>query len=329
MRFRTIGTAIIAAAALAGACAAPGDMLPSASAAPVAIHQVPAGSAAGRAAAARPASAQLAAAPDSVLGLYAGGVHAFGQVSRFGRAVGRQPNVVMYFSAWGNRFNTAFARTARRHGAVPFVELQPASVSMQSIAAGRSDRYLRSYARAVRRFGHPVLLGFAHEMNGFWYPWGWKHTRPAVFVRAWRHVVTVFRRAGASNVSWLWVVNSVTGMAPVREWWPGSQYVTWVAMDCYYVQRTDTFAKVFGPTIAALRRITSKPELIAETGIGADIGRAAKIPGLFAGIRARHLLGLVYYDKTQHNGTYHQDWQVDYDQPAMAAFRSSIERYLI
>jgi mannan endo-1,4-beta-mannosidase len=288
-----------------------------------------------QAALARPKPANTAppafgAQRDSILGVYTSGVPgSYSLVNRFAMEVGHQPNVVMYFSAWGDRFQTGFADVAWRHGAVPFVELEPYTVSIQSIAVGQQDAYLRSYADAVRRFGHPVLISFGHEMNGFWYPWGYTHTSPQVFRRAWRHVVTVFDRAGASNVRWLWVINGLAaGESPIREWWPGAKYVTWVAMDSYYIRPSQTFDSVFGPTIQALRTFTQKPELIAETGIGLAAGQASKIPDLFAGVRAQHLLGFVYYDKAQNNGTYHQDWQIDYDRPAIAAFRRSIERYL-
>jgi len=267
--------------------------------------------------------------PGSILGVYNGTVpRSYSLVNSFARKVRLRPNVVMYFSAWGDRFRTGFASVARRHGAVPFVELEPYTVSLQSIAAGQQDAYLRSYANAVRSFGDPVLISFGHEMNGFWYRWGYTHTSPSVFRSAWRHIVTVFRRAGASNVRWLWVVNGLApGESPIREWWPGADYVSWVAMDGYYVRRSQTFGSVFGPTIRAVRRLTSKPVLIAEVGIGPAAGKASKVPGLFAGVRAAHLLGFVYYDKAQHGDAYHQNWQIDYDWSAIAAFRRSIKRY--
>ncbi len=325
--------ALTAAPAAPAAGSAPQARPRSGTASPA--RPAPASSASGTTAPAGPHSVSAAASafsakPGGILGVYSDGVpRSYSLVNRFGRKVGRAPNVVMYFSAWGDRFRTGFAEIARRHGAVPFVELEPYTVSMQSIAAGRQDAYLWSYARAVRSFGGPVMIGFAHEMNGFWYRWGYKHTPPQVFRSAWRHVVTVFRRAGAWNVRWIWVINGLAaGESPIREWWPGANYVTWVAMDCYYVRRSQTFGSLFGPTIRALRRLTRKPELIAEVGIGSAAGRASKVPGLFAGIRAQHLLGFVYYDKAQHNGTYHQNWRIDYDWPAVAAFRRSIRRYL-
>jgi len=75
---------------------------------------------------------------------------------------------------------------------------------------------------------------------------------------------------------------------------------------------------VFEPTFAAVRKLTKKPILIAETGIGPAAGQAAKLPDLFAGVeRTKNLRGFVYFDQYQNRGTYHQNWQIDND-PARA-----------
>jgi len=267
--------------------------------------------------------------PASYLGVYEPGVPAsYAQVEAFAKAVGRQPNLALYFSGWGEQFKTSFARAARAHGAVPMIDMNPFGVSMRYIAAGRSDGYLRSFALAVRSYGYPVVISFAHEMNGNWYPWGWTRASPTEWIKAWRHVVTLFRRSGADNVAWLWAVNGVaTGEGPIRYWWPGKSYVTWVGMDAYYTQPTQDFTNLFGPTIAAIREITHKPLLIAETAVGRLAGQAAKIPNLFAGVRAYHLLGFVWFDKAQNNGLYHQNWRIDSVPAALAAFRRAARHY--
>ena len=66
-----------------------------------------------------------------------------------------------------------------------------------------------TWPATARRTGRAVIIGFGHEMNGYWYSWGYRHTSPAVFVAAWRHIVTVFRQQGADNVTWLWTVNII------------------------------------------------------------------------------------------------------------------------
>ena len=166
------------------------------------------------------------------------------------------------------------------------MQIDPGHTSLATIASGRDDAFVRSYARQVRAYGHPVIIGFAAEMNGDWDSWGYRHTPARMFVAAWRHLVTVFRQQGAGNVIWLWTVNitdSRTG--PVQDWWPGAGYVTWVGIDGYYYQRDYTFDNAFLPTIAEVRIFTKRPILLSETGVGQVAGQAAKIPDLFAGVR--------------------------------------------
>ena len=39
------------------------------------------------------------------------------------------------------------------------------------IARGAQDRYIVRFARSLARFPGTVWLRYAHEMNGYWYPW--------------------------------------------------------------------------------------------------------------------------------------------------------------
>src|SRR5258708_33150160 len=115
----------------------------------------------------------------------------------FVKAAGRRPNLVGYYSGWPQRFATSFAETVHRHGAITILQMDPTDTSISAIAAGVYDSYLRSYAHTVRSFGHPVVIGFGHEMNAAWYSWGYGHVPPRTFVAAWRHIVTLFRGQGA------------------------------------------------------------------------------------------------------------------------------------
>ena len=210
--------------------------------------------------------AALPPKPSSYLGVYEdGSPPGYQPVAGFAAAVHRQPNMVGYYSGWAEPFAASFAQRVRRHGAIPYVQIDPTYASVSGIAAGAYDAYLRSYADSVRNFGHAVVIGFGHEMNGDWYSWGYGHVPPSTFVAAWRHIVTLFRGQGADNVTWLWTVNQDRpGTGPVASWWPGAQYVTWVGIDGYYVRPSDTFATVFGRTIDQVRAFTSKPVLLSE-----------------------------------------------------------------
>jgi mannan endo-1,4-beta-mannosidase len=278
-----------------------------------------------------PARSSVARAPlptrlSSYLGVYALGTpHTYQSVARFAIATGRRPNLVGYYSGWGEPFAMAFAQTVRGHGAVPVVQIDPTYASVPEIAAGGYDHYLRSFAGSVRDFSHPVVIGFGHEMNATWYSWGYGHVKASTFVAAWRHIVSLFRSSGADNVTWLWTINQdLKRTGPIAAWWPGPRYVSWVGIDGYYYRPTDTFASVFGKTIAQVRAFTRKPVLLSETAVGPGAGQVGKIQDLFAGMREYQTLGLVWFDIAQHQGIYHQDWRVE-DQPAAeTAFRAAV-----
>jgi len=260
------------------------------------------------------------------LGVYeTGPPRTYQPVADFTKAIGRQPNLVGYYSGWDEPFQTSFAETVRRHDAATLVQWDPTRTSVAMIASGRYDGYLRSFADSVRDFGQPVVIGFGHEMNAYWYSWGYRHLPAPTFVAAWRHIVTLFRQQGADNVIWLWTLQAdESGTGPIASWWPGEQYVTWVGIDGYYYRSTDTFFSIFARTIAEVRMFTGKPVLLSETAIGPVADQAVKIPNLFDGMRQYDMLGLVWFDIAQHHGLYQQDWHLENSQAAEAAFRSSI-----
>ena len=202
------------------------------------------------------------------------------------------------------------------------MQWDPTLASVSKIAAGGYDSYLRSFARSIRAFGHPVVIGFGHEMNAYWYSWGYGHLPASTFVAAWRHIVTLFRARHTDNVTWLWTLQAdEPGTGPIASWWPGAKYVTWVGIDGYYYYPSETFFSIFGKTIAQVRAITGLPVLLSEVAVGPEAGQARRIPDLFAGMREYGTLGLVWFDIAQHQGTYHQDWHIEDHPQAETAFR--------
>lgn len=267
----------------------------------------------------------LSVTPNSFVGVYARGVPtSYAPVEAFTAATRINPGVVSYYSGWPEPFQTNFAVTAASKGAVPLVQMNPTGISIAAIADGQYDGYLDAYAQAVRAYHRPVILSFGHEMNGYWYSWGYTHTPPAVFVTAWRHIVTLFRKQGAGNATWLWTINTIhkqTGVPSPNPWWPGSSYVTWVGIDGYYTDRDSVFDTVFGPTITSVRALTRKPILIAETSVAPAAGQPAKIADLFAGVHLYGLLGFIWFDSFD---------KVDLrltSPPAIAAFRHGYAAY--
>jgi mannan endo-1,4-beta-mannosidase len=258
-----------------------------------------------------------------------GAISNYQSIARFGDTVGQPPDIVLYYSGWNDPFQIRFAEWFAARHAVPFAQMLPKGLAMSSVASGKYDRYLTSYARSVRAYGRPVIISFAPEANGWWYNWGFGHTSPAQWIAAWRHVVTLFERQGATNVTWLWTINRGGGpTGPVKDWWPGARYVNWVGIDGYYFRKGDNFDGLFGPTIRDVRRFTSDPIFLSEIGIGQVTGQATGITNLFAGIRKYHLLGLVWFDVTQHRGIYHQNWRLEDHPAAITAYRKGLRALL-
>jgi mannan endo-1,4-beta-mannosidase len=264
----------------------------------------------------------LPAHPASYLGIFAKGVpDSYAPIASVANATGVRPNIALYYSGRYEKFRSIFAVQVKDNGAVPFIQMEPSNINLAAIASGAFDTYLETFATDVANYGartgQGVIIGFGHEMNGYWYSWAHRHTSPAVFVAAWRHVVNVFRQQGADDVTWLWTVNIIDrpGRIPSpAPWWPGSTYVTWVGIDGYYFKSSWTFASLFGPTIKAVRAMTLDPILIAETGAAPEAGKPAKIADLFTGVRAYGLLGFVWFDA---NGV--RDWRLN-SPAAIAAF---------
>ncbi len=120
------------------------------------------------------------------------------------------------------------------------VTWEPSSLSDRSadprfaprqIARGKLDRYLHESAAQVRSWGRPLMIRFAHEMNGSWVPWGAGvgGTRPRDQIAAWRHVVRIFRAEGASNARFVWSPNVDWGGHPFEPMFPGDK---WVDLGC-------------------------------------------------------------------------------------------------
>jgi hypothetical protein len=277
-----------------------------------------------------PAHASLPPTLASYLGVFEPGAPpSYDPIADFAVAAGREPNLVGYYSGWAQPFDTSFAQTLHQHHVIPFVQIDPTDASIAAIANGTYDDYLRSYADSVRGFAQAVAIGFGHEMNAPWYSWGYKHTLPATFVAAWRHLVTLFRSAGADNVTWVWTIQAdESGTRPIAAFWPGAQYVNWVGIDGYYYRPSDTFAIVFGRTIDQVRTLTSKPVLLSETAVGPAAGQSNKIQDLFQGMAAYKTLGLVWFDKAQHGGILHQDWRIEDSGPAETFFQLAVAREL-
>ncbi len=235
-----------------------------------------------------------------------------GLLDRLSDQVGKAPSMLQWFATWDEPYRPAKVQAAWERGALPVItwmpghkgNRNPSDISLQKIVDGDWDDYILRYAGDVAREGKPVVLRFAHEANGNWYPWSAGGNRklergddgeepffntPALYREAWRHVWTLFDQVGANDdVIWAYSpVRSDTiqpnntdrsrityGMTSIADGYPGDAYVDWVGLSAYAYSGTawsyaDTFAKSVDEyaVIAPDKRI-----LVAETGAWEDTG---------------------------------------------------------
>ena len=202
----------------------------------------------------------------------------------------------------------------------------------RDIAAGAQDAYIVRFAQSLATFHGRVDLRYAHEMNGTWYPWS---RDPIAYRRAWRHIVRLFRAAGAHNVRFVWSPNPSL-FVPMRTWrrsvrvyWPGRRFVDAVGSTMinyggskrYHVAR-------FAPRLRALHRTYRKPVMLTEVKTEYR-GRVRWLRDLRRLLRrTRWIRSVAWFQHTnraprrEHAGRL--DWYMDTDPAAAAVMRGII-----
>lgn len=152
--------------------------------------------------------------------------------------------------------------------------------SLAAIGRGAYDFYAGEWAEEAARYGKPVLLRFAHQMNDpHRHPWGPQNgNRPEDFVAAWRHLHNLFQRANARNVLWVWSPDS----SPWFEYYfPAEEYVDWIGLEALNHGTTRSWSRWWGlhqilekpyPLLSSMR----KPIVITEFGTVAAGGDPAE-----------------------------------------------------
>jgi PA14 domain/Glycosyl hydrolase family 26/CARDB len=259
---------------------------------------------------------------------YAGGIA--GREAQLGRKV----TVHNMFAAWTDRIPGPAQIDDVANGRIPMITWQPVNTTLTDIASGVYDANIIARAQFVKAFGSTILLRFAHEMNGNWYPWsgssnGGATSGPANYIAAWRHVHDLFVAQGATNVAWVWCVNQ--GDVPGAAWnhwtnyYPGDSYVDWVGIDAYNWGTTNTTSGGWRTLSSMLTAsaysdyAATKPIMLAETASAEsggnkdqwiyDLGTTIKTS--FPSVEA-----VLWFDKTGSS----TEWPVDSSSPALTAY---------
>jgi hypothetical protein len=285
-------------------------------------------------AAGRTQEARTAAAPPPVpvSGAYFGAraAPAKGQsevdaINTLEQLVGRRFAIDHYYEPIGDTLPSKEMIASANAGRYPLVDLDADAWTWPSIVSGAADSALKAEADGIAAWGKPCFLNFDHEPESY----GGSHGTPADFVAAWRHVVGIFRGEGATNCSWVWILEAQTfsKSAAASSWYPGDQYVDWVSADGYdwYPGKPRSswreLSSIFGPlqSWAALLH-PGKPVMIGETGVQEDPANPTRKATWFENALATmkswpQFKAFVYF-----NSTSIYDWLVNSSSASLSAF---------
>jgi beta-mannanase len=162
--------------------------------------------------------------------------------------------------------------------------------SLSVIKSGKLDDDLKQLASEMFQWhqANPqvqLIVRPFHEMNGDWYPWGFKNghngNTVAQFNPAWRHVRKVMR-VRFPDLPFMWCAN-VHQDDNFIAYYPGNDQVEYLGFDGYNHSTSQggwvTMAKVFHDSMVALRKTPGidprKPLVIGETATTEPNAQAA------------------------------------------------------
>jgi hypothetical protein len=238
--------------------------------------------------------------------------------------------IISVYQAWGDRpdeahFPLRLADTIDRLGSVPMItwepwvkdfdsslrpNLPPVSereyASLASIARGDYDFYVAAWAAEAAKYGKPIYLRFAHEMNDpYRYPWGPQNgNRPDDFIAAWKHVHLIFQKMNATNVLWVWSPH--ISMPWFEYYYPGPEWVDWIGTgilnygDVAPWSRWWTFHQILEKAYPTLKSL-NKPIMVTELGTLTSGGDAAQwYRGAFHDLHEKYggIRAVIFFNQT-------------------------------
>ena len=186
------------------------------------------------------------------------------QLSSYADRLGHHPAVAVSFSVFpfdaeARVWLVGAVDQARSQGATLLLTLEP-RLGLAAVTPAAAEDLGRTLAK-INAGGVPVVVRFAHEMNGSWYAWG---QQPTAYVAAFRRVASAVHRLAPGSAT-MWAPNYGGGYPfaggrhtagrgtpdaalldtdhngvvearddPYAPYWPGDDAVDWVGLSLYH-----------------------------------------------------------------------------------------------
>lgn len=135
---------------------------------------------------------------------------------------------------------------------------------LEAIVKGSYDDNLQKIGTWIKNTNRPVYLRIGYEFDG-----PHNHYDPKLYIKAYRYIVETFRKMKIRNLSYVWHSYASHVERPPMDWYPGDEYVDWVAVSYFYpIQK-------YLDRIVKIAKEHNKPLMIAEatpSGIGTAYG---------------------------------------------------------
>ena len=211
-------------------------------------------------------------------------------IEAFKADYGKRPAVVLIFLDWGKYPDEVMARDVYKSGSVlmitwePWDAVQKSAIDYDGLLVGQDDAYIREFALKLKAISRPVLLRFAHEMNGNWYPWSGQKIGGEKYRQLFRYVRKIFDSVGAGNVRWVFSINAenVPPENGYADCYPGGRFVDYIGLDGYNWgvtrawSRWRSFKDLFSGPYGEVVKQYQKPVIISEFGTTSAGGDKAR-----------------------------------------------------
>jgi mannan endo-1,4-beta-mannosidase len=248
----------------------------------------------------------------------------------------RKLDIVQMFINWSTSFNSIreYADAVYANGSILNITWEPWGYNTVRIKNGEVDSYIKNMADDMKAYGKEIWLRPLHEANGNWYPWSIGDSSINTnesYIAAYRHIVDIFRAEGATNVKWIFNINSanVGQGASFTGHYPGDNYVDYNSLDGYnwgttqqsWGSKWQSFDEIFSASYNALKQY-NKPIIISEIA-SAEIGgdKAQWITDTFKKIKTSYdkVFSVIWFNENKET-----NWLINSSTASLDAYIKAI-----